>query len=92
MAESFGVSLRTYTDIESNERQLKLDELKVLSEKLGVPAEAFLAQNFSPILINNGDNSSYVTGKGDIIAFDKEFMQEMFNIMKLIVGKLGKLP
>lgn len=92
MANILGVSLRTYQDIENDRRQLDVEELEIAATHLDVPVEVFLADNFNFVQINNGDNSPAGANNysSNISGFDKEVMNEIVQLLRVLVNKLSK--
>lgn len=96
MAELLGVSLRTYQDIENDHRQLNIEELQLVATHLDIPIDAFLSDSFNFVQITTGDfspGSGNNPGDGNtnsVITIDKEFMNEVLVLLRVLVDRLGR--
>jgi len=95
MAELLGVSLRTYQDIENDHRQLNIEELQLVATHLDIPVDAFLSEGFHFVNVHDNENSPGVGSTGDnhsnsVITVDKEFMNEVLVLLRVLVDRLGR--
>ena len=88
-AELINIKARTYGDIENGYRDLKLDELVILSREFDFDLNLFFNRSGHTV-VTHGENSP-ASGSGDVINMDRELISSFILLVNKLSDRLDNL-